>query len=195
MTKTPNLDNLDLVNPKDYGIKADKIYYFREDIRKKFDIGIKELELIGIRDGDILICSKIIKPLLKAREELMQHGLEIIIKDGYRSPELYKLAYQKRVAKEGSIITDKLFNLAEMPHKSGLVVDLGLLDSQSQEPVMFFNYNADGAEAWFIDFYKHKKDLESQKFQKVQDLLISTMIKCGFELGSKREVWHFDFVI
>lgn len=62
-----------LVNPVEYGINADKIYYYRSDIREKFDLSIEELESIGIKDDTILVSNKIIKPLLKAQKILEKH--------------------------------------------------------------------------------------------------------------------------
>jgi hypothetical protein len=63
-----------LVNPHNYGIQADQIYYYREDIREKYDITLEELEAIGIKDGIMMVSERIIKPLLKAQQILYKYG-------------------------------------------------------------------------------------------------------------------------
>ena len=181
------------VNPINFGIKADKIYYYREDISAKLDISIAELEAIGIIDGVIMINHKLIEPLIKVQSQLSSQGYDIVIKDGYRSPEVYKLAYEKRVIKDGLAETQKLLNMKTMPHASGLVVDLGLIDKITGDPIKFYDYKIDGSDAWFVDFYRQREDSVSQEYQKIQDLLIGTMLKYGFALGSKKEIWHFEF--
>jgi hypothetical protein len=63
--------NDEFVNPIDFGIMADKIYYFRSDIREKLNISIKELEDIGIKNGEILIKKMLIEPLLKVKKNYL----------------------------------------------------------------------------------------------------------------------------
>jgi D-alanyl-D-alanine dipeptidase len=182
-----------LVNPLDFDIAANKIYYYRQDIREKFDISIQELEDIGIKDGVILIDSALIKPLLNIQAQLAKHNLNFIIVDGYRSKELYQLAYSKRILSEGKTEIDKIFNMLEMPHLSGLVIDIGLLDLSTNQPVPFFDSKRDGKESWFIGFYKTSDNPNSAHFQNLQDLLITLFTSNGFKIGSKKEVWHFEY--
>ena len=180
------------VNPIEYGIKADKIYYYRQDIREKLNISIDELENIGIRDGLILVSLRIIEPLLKAQAIIRKSNMDIVIKDGYRSPDLYKLAYDKRVIIEGLEKTNLLLNMDKMPHSSGLVVDLGLINLETNEPVSFYSFKDDGTDSWFVDFYRDKQDPQSVEFQRIQDIMINAMLASGFKLGQKKEIWHFE---
>jgi hypothetical protein len=68
---------------------------------------LEELEAIGIKDGIMMVSERIIKPLLKAQQILHKYGYSIVIKDGYRSPEIYDLAYKKRVLKNKTLFTNK----------------------------------------------------------------------------------------
>jgi D-alanyl-D-alanine dipeptidase len=61
--------------------------------------------------------------------------------------------------------------------------------------VKFFDYQKDGSDAWFVGFYKNKNDELSCEYQRLQDLLITVMLRNGFKLGVKNEVWHFEFKI
>ncbi len=176
------------VNPIDYEIKADKIYYYREDIRTKLNISIEELENIDIRDGLILVSLRVIEPILKAQEIIRKSNMGIVIKDGYRSPELYKLAYDKRVAIHGQEQTDLLLNMDRMPHSSGLVVDLGLINLETNEPVSFYSFKNDKEASWFVDFYRDKQDPQSVEFQRIQDIMINAMLLSGFKLGKKKNL-------
>jgi D-alanyl-D-alanine dipeptidase len=45
---------------------------------------------------------------------------------------------------------------------------------------------------FFIDYYKDRDDSQSKKYQRLQGLLVDTMLGLGFRLGSKKEFWHFE---
>lgn len=186
--------NEDLVNPINYGIPAEKIYYFREEVREKFNISIEELESIGIHDGIIQIHKNLIKPLQKAQEILKMNSYGLSIIDGYRSSELYNLAYQKRLLLSGKENADNLMNMQSQPHASGLAVDVGLFSVDTKKPVFFFDSKQDGEGAYFVDFYKHTDTPQAKEFFRIQILLFDTMFQSGFSLGKKQEVWHFELV-
>ncbi len=178
-----------LVNVSDYGLKGINFYWTRKE---RFNLSEGELNSAGVMDADAYVSEVIIEPLKKANDIFMQHGYEILIKDAYRSPELYKLVQQKRYEINGKEYTDKLLNLETMPHSTGRVVDVSLVDLKSEEELMFRD-SADDPDGWFVDFYKNKTDAKSQEFQRLQDLLIETMTSVGFKLGGKREYWHFEY--
>ena len=79
-----------------------------------------------------------------------------------------------------------------MPHATGLAVDIGLLDLKTGKELMMRNKD-DDPEAYLIDYYRNKKDSQSAEFQRLQDILISTMTSVGFSVGEKGEFWHFEW--
>lgn len=178
-----------LVSLLDYGLKGINFYWTRKD---RFNLSEAELNSAGVFNDHAYVDEVIIFPLKEANNIFAKHGYELLIKDAYRSPELYKLIQQKRYEIHGKEHTDKLLNLETMPHSTGRVVDVSLVDIKSGEELMFRD-SADDPEAWFVDFYRDKADERSREFQRLQDLLIETMLSVGFKLGSKREFWHFEF--
>jgi D-alanyl-D-alanine dipeptidase len=131
-------------------------------------------------------------PPREIRDNLKKFGFEVFIKDGYRSKELYNLAYHKRLQKYKDDTPDKLMNMKEMPHATGLTVDIGLFDPITNKEVPT-RRKEDGPESLLFDFYRHKPDQESQNLQKLQDLLKEVMCKHGFEEGRLREYFHFNY--
>jgi len=180
--------NPDMINLADYGIRGINHYWLNRD---KFNISIAELRAAGV-EGNFAYINKSVVPAIQAvNDELRQHGLGIIVKDGYRSPELYKLVQQKRYELDGKENTDRTLNMVTMPHASGFVLDVNLYDLESGEELSLWN-RADWPDGIFVGFYKDKTDPDSRKFQELQDLLIDTMQRHGFKLGSKNEIWHFE---
>lgn len=156
-----------------------------------YGIDLAELENIGIHDDKAYVDEAVIPLLEKANEILVAHGYEIIVKDAYRSPELYKLIQAKRYVKFGKEQTDKILNTVSMPHSNGRTVDVGLLDLTSGEEVSMRN-KKDDPDNFFINYYRGKTDAESMEYQRLQDLLVETMTSLSFKLGSKQEFWHFE---
>ncbi len=138
------------------------------------------------------VSEKLIHPLQKVEETLSPFGYRIYIKEGYRSRSLYDIVYKKRVEKFGKEETDSLLNMEGIPHAEGLSVDVALWSLSDNQEVYLRNGN-DGVGALFINFYRNKPDTASQQYQELQDLVISTMMTCGFRLGTKREYFHFDY--
>lgn len=177
------------VNIKDVGLLGSNFYWHKYDAH-----GLtKEDILKGGVNADIVYIRKEIAPLLKnAEKEIFEKtGYRIYIKEGYRSKKLYEIIFEKRVLKYGIEETQKLLNMQDMPHASGKTVDICLWDEKLNKEVYLRNSN-DGTDALFVDFYKNKNDAESKKYQGLQDILISTMLNNGFELGSKKEYFHFN---
>lgn len=179
----------DLVNLADYGLKGINFYWTRKE---RFNLSEEELNSADVFDASAYVDKAIIDPLKKANNIFSQDGYELLVKDAYRSPELYKLVQKKRYEIHGKEHTDKLLNLETMPHSTGRVIDVSLIDMKSGEELKFRD-SADDPDGWFIDFYRDKTDAQSKEFQRLQDLLIKTMVSVGFQLGSKREFWHFEF--
>ena len=178
-----------LVNIADFGIKGANYYWTRSG---RYKISKEELGNAGVFDGNAYLDKELIVPLQKANEKLSNLGLELIVKDAHRTPGLYKLAEKKLYEYQGKDKTDKLLNMIHMPHATGLAVDIGLIDLKTGEELKMRDSN-DDPEAYFIDFYRGKTDLSSKEFQRLQDILISTMISVGFLVGTKGEFWHFEW--
>jgi D-alanyl-D-alanine dipeptidase len=179
----------ELVNVADYGMNGINYYYTRRD---KFGLSLKELSAVGVTNNSAYVDKSIIPALQKVREELLKKGYDIIVKDAYRSPELYKLVQRKRYERDGKENTDKTFNAIAMPHASGLAVDINLVDPKTGTEVKMWDKTdwPDGAK---IDFYKDRTDAKGKTYHRLQTLLIETMLKNGFALGGLREFWHFNY--
>jgi D-alanyl-D-alanine dipeptidase len=178
-----------MINATESGIKSMNYYWNRKE---KFNLTVEELRKCGVEGDFAYINEDLIEPLKSVNDDLKEHGLGIMIKDGYRSPALYQLVKQKRYEIDGKENTDRTLNAEKMTHASGYVVDVNLYDLETGEELLLWD-RKDWPDAAFIDFYAKKTDEESIKFQTFQTLLIQTMLSKGFELGLKNEFWHFSF--
>ncbi len=178
-----------LVSVRKAGLRQINYYWTKQE---ELSITAEELSAAGVDGNDTYLRLEVIEPLKTANKKLKKHGFELIVKDGYRSPELYHLAHRKRTARWGKEATERLLNMERMPHASGLVVDVNLVDLQTGKEVKMRDPKDDDQGAQFIGFYKDRTDVRSQEFERRQDLLIGTMLSVGFELGVKREFWHFE---
>jgi len=183
------MKDLGFVNTAAYGIKGVNYYWTR---RERFGITEEELREASVADGDAYVAERIIGPLRDANAKLREHGFELIVKDGYRPPALYRLIQRKRYETRGKEETDLLLNMETMPHASGYVVDVNLVRLDTGEEAMLRDSNDDPG-AFFIDFYRSRDDPKGWEFQRLQDLLMETMLSCGFRIGVKREYWHFEY--
>ena len=182
---------MNLVNLNEYGIKSINYYWER---RRKFNISEQELHAIGISGDYAQVDKRLIPKLKEANKLFAKHGYEIIVKDGYRSKELYDLVRQKRYDLDGKENTDKTFSTGTNPHSTGLVVDINLVRLDDGKEVRMWN-KADWPDGIFTNFYKDKKDPKSLGYQKLQDMLIKTMLELGFKLGKRKEFHHFELVV
>lgn len=178
---------MDLVRPDDYGIPS-RHYYFLE--RERFDLSLAELASVGVSDDSCRVDRSIIPALQVAGAEFDRRGYKLLIKDGYRSPELYRLVHAKRLARYGREHTEKLLNIERMIHASGRVVDIDVtkLDGSAIQ----FRAGEDGIPAHIYGYYQGKHDACSQRFQRHQDLLRDVMFGLGFVFGTLAEYWHFE---
>ena len=179
---------MNLVKLSDFNIKSINYYWERKD---KFNLTETELATVGVINNDVMVDSSLIPKLQKANELFKPLGYELIVKDAYRSKELYNLVRQKRYENDGQEITDKTFSKNRMPHATGLVIDVNLIDLKTKQEVEIWD-KKDWPDGIFVDYYKDKKDLKSKQYQKLQNLLIKNMQKAGFRLGDKKEFHHFE---
>ncbi len=171
------------------GIKGYNYYWAN---RARLGITKEELAAVGITDGYAYVRHEVVVALIAVQDVLEGEGYHLLVKDGYRTEAAYRLAYAKSVEREGQELADAKFNLDDMPHATGLVVDLGLIDRVTRQEVYLRNGAQDAEGAWRVGFYADKDDPESQEFLRLQNLLIGSMLAAGFVLGSKEEIWHFE---
>jgi D-alanyl-D-alanine dipeptidase len=181
---------VNLVKSTDYGIKGVNYYWTR---RERYNLTEAELIAAGLTDGDAYIDESLVEPLRRANTEFKRLGYEIIIKDGYRSPDVYKLVQAKRYALQGREVVDSFLNVERAVHATGRAVDISLLDLKTGEE-LYFRDGKDDPGAYFIDYYKNHTDAAGREFQRRQDMLISTMLGSGLVLGTKNEYWHFELI-
>lgn len=179
-----------LVNITEYKLKGSNFYWNKH---AQYDITLDELLAIGVTDDTVLVHRDLIAPLQAVNRDLEKAGYSLYIKEGYRSAELYKLVYEKRVVKFGKEKTDQLLNMQDMPHSTGKSVDVTLVNIVTNTEVYLRN-GKDDPEAFFIDFYRNKTNSESKLYQQRQDLLINTMTAHGFTLGKLNEYFHFNYI-
>jgi len=179
----------DLVFVEDYDLLGENYYW-----RTKDRWGITEQELIaaGQPDQRVRVHPEIIPPLQKVERVLEPHGYRLYISEGYRSVQLYQLIYQKRVERYGQEQADRLINMESMPHATGKTVDALLWNIQSKQQERLHDPK-DGIDSLFINFYQSNTDEQSQNYQRLQELLISTMLNNGFQLGPRQEYFHFNY--
>jgi len=181
---------MNLVKTDDYGVKGINYYWVR---REMYDLSIEELNSVGVFDEYAYVDESIIDPLLSAQKSLEHLGYQLIVKDAYRSPELYQLVFQKRSKKFGEEQTKKILNTITMPHTKGTVVDVNLIDKNTGKELQLRD-KGDGTNAFFVGYYKNSSNDQHKEFNRLQELLANTMLTNGFKFGTKNEFWHFEYV-
>ncbi len=179
----------DLVYIDDYGLLGSNFYW-----HKYATHGLTKEDIMqaGLKDDRVRVSKQIIDKLAAIDQKLQEKGWRLYIKEGYRSEEIYKIVYQRRVEKYGKEVTDSILNMNTMPHALGLSVDVAIWDTKENKEI-HMRRSEDGVPALFIDFYKNKKDEGSQQCQELQDYLGKLMMLNGFRIGTKREYFHFDY--
>src|SRR6185312_505682 len=148
---------------------------------------------VGLEDHRVFVHKDIIQLLISVDKEFQKRNFRLYVKEGYRSKALYEIVYTKRVKMFGKEETDRVLNMKDMPHASGKTVDISLIDMSSNELVEIRD-KSHGTDALFINFYRNKNDENSKRYQELQDYILQVMTKHGFELGTKKEYFHFNFV-
>lgn len=179
----------ELVFLDSYGIKGINFYW---DRRKQYGFSEEDLIAVGISNNRVRTHPSIVEPLYNVNQYLQENGLCLFVKEGYRPPALYDLAYERKVAMSGVDVANRLFDMNRRPHATGLSVDVVLWDISLDKEVFLRDGN-DGIDAMFVDYYKDARDEKSQRFHNLQATLITAMQEKGFRLGQKLEYWHFDY--
>jgi D-alanyl-D-alanine dipeptidase len=179
----------EMVYIDEYGLRGSNFYW-----HKYADKGLSKEDIlsVGLTDDRVQVNKKIVKPLLAVQSELQMKGYGLFIKEGYRSKSLYEIVYQRRCEKFGKEETDRLLNMATMPHAQGTSVDVALWDLENDKEI-YLRRTEDGIDACFFGFYENKADEQSRRLYDLQKMLAEVMKKHGFVFGSKREYFHFDY--
>lgn len=180
---------MNLVYVDEFGLLGSNYYWHH---RRRLNIDETALIEQGLTNDRVQVDQAIISALQSADEKLSKQGYRLYIKDGYRSEGVYRLAFQSRSQQFGAEQTHRVMNMQDMPHAKGQTVDVALWDPVTNTEIEMRN-KAHGTEAMFINFYKNKPDSISRRYQELQELVINTMLEVGFNLGKKREYFHFTF--
>ena len=180
-----------LVSTESFGIKGINYYWVRKDL---FGFTKDELKSVGVLNNLAYVHSDIIESLAFAQRTLQLAGFELLVKDAYRSPELYKMIVEKRSKQFGVEETVRLFNLVDMPHATGLAVDVNLISLETTEEVDLRDKTVSD-KAYFVNYYKTSLHPKAGLYQSLQDTLARAMHNAGFKYGKKLEYWHFDYSI
>lgn len=179
----------DLVYIDEYGLLGSNFYWHKYETH-----GLCKEDILnaGLTDDRVQVSKQIIDVLIAVDAEFQKRGWRLYIKEGYRSEALYKIVYERRVAKYGKEITDTILNINTMPHATGLTVDVSIWDIETGTEI-FMRKKEDGVPAFFVDFYRDKLDADSMRCQELQDFVGEIMMRHGFRLASKREYFHYDY--
>lgn len=180
---------IDLVYIDNYGLLGSNFYW-----HKYATHGLSKEDIInaGLTDDRVQVSEKISPILVAIDKDLQKKGWRLYIKEGYRSEAVYKIVYERRVAKYGKEITDTLLNITTMPHSTGLTVDVAIFDIATNTEI-FMRKREEGLPAFFIHYHRGKSDVESKKCQELQDYIAEIMMRHGFRFGIRKEYFHFDY--
>lgn len=180
---------LNLVDIRSFGIEGINFYWAN---RERYNISLEELEAAGVIDDGVYLDASLVEPLKKVNEILKPQGYKIFVKDAYRSPELYRLAFDKRSQMEGG--NTFLLNMERMPHSWGKVVDVTLADLVTGQELKMRDNKLDPDGGYKFGYYADKKDPESLEYHILQKIMMDAMFAAGFTLGLKEEFWHFELL-
>lgn len=128
--------------------------------------------------------------LLEVRAEVRKHGYNLVVRDGFRSVYLYQAIAAHR--RQKGLRVEGLFNLKDMPHATGLAVDVSLETLDENPKPVWIRLATDGPNGEKFGFYAGKQDEQSRAFHQRQQMLLQAFARQNFELGSLRECWHFQ---
>lgn len=179
----------DLIYIDEHGLMGSNFYWHKHEAH-----GLSKEDVLraGLENERVQVSATLIPLLQEVDRELQGQGMRLYVKEGYRSKELYRVVYDRRVEKYGKEAADRLLNINSMPHALGLSVDVTLYDTNTDTEVQLRN-KEDGIEALFISFYRDRHDDSSRRYQELQDMLAALMLRHGFRIGKRREYFHFDY--
>lgn len=164
-------------------------YYFGDGGKR---IGLVEMDLcrVGHEDDNLWVHPDVFVALERVREDIMDHGYDIVIHDAWRSVALCKLLLEKH--RQANLGTLELMSQKSFPHATGLAVDAILFCPQTEKEIWLRDHPKHGNASTKYGFYANAKDPDGQRYDRLQKLLVRTFHNHGFRLGAKQEYWHFE---
>ncbi len=152
------------------------------------DNDLKRLFIAEI--NEIYVSPLLIPKLVMVKEAFRTHNIGLVIKDGFRSLELYKMIIEMRRRKgqqvEGIISTDRF------PHATGLAVDVTLFDLRTGKDIWNRDEVKDGQGSRFLNFYQSATDEIGRNFHRIQTLMKEIFGRSDMVAGQLNEVWHWE---
>lgn len=186
---------MNLVNISEYGISG-KLYYVQANNLTKYNITSEDLATIGIFNDDVFVAEEVALKLVKINKVLSLKWLELVIKDGYRSSELYELVYNKRCEIYWKDDTDKIFNMDRKIHATGYAIDVIIAIKWWNDIPTKFGSHGDmakyGQEQYELNFFKNSSNPEEQEMHNNRMKLYTLMTSHGFTLWTLNEYWHYE---
>ena len=91
-------ESTDLVYIDNYHLLGSNFYWHKYEA---YGMTKEDILQAGLTSDRVQVSEKIIDTLVAIDQEMQKHGWRLYIKEGYRSEALYKVVYEKRVAKFG----------------------------------------------------------------------------------------------
>ncbi len=187
-----------LVNIKKYDIRG-KLYYLQPSNLLKYNITSNDLLDINILNDDVFVAEEVISQLIKINSLLLLEWLELIVKDGYRSLELYELVYRKRCEIFWKDDTDKILNMDRKIHATGYAIDVSLAFIWGDELLTKFGSHGENAkynqEQYDINFFQDSLQPEEQIMHTNRMKLYHLKIQHWFVLWTLNEYWHYELLV
>ena len=161
----------------------------------KFGITARELELLDILDERAYLTEYACLQLQKIDRELRTIWLRLVIKDAYRSKELYELIYHKRVAALGKEDTDKILNTkGDYPHSTWNTVDVTIVSTSDKKPLQFYLpiENRELQVASRATDYYEKGDSEEEKLVHHNRMILKDIMQKYWFEWIAHEYRHFN---
>ena len=160
---------------------------------ERYYISSEELVSTGVIGPEIMVHPDIVDPLMVANRNLFEsNGLVLSVKEGFRPPALYHLVYRKKVERDGEKAANAIYNITDMPHASGRVVDVVLFDPNLGQEV-WMRDGTYGDQAKFFGFHALAGEVPNEIYHGLQLLMAQTMQGVGFRFGSREEYFHWEY--
>lgn len=186
-----------LVNISDYWIRW-KLYYVQANNLQKYNISTEDLVDIGVYNDDVFVAEEVAIKLVGINNSLSEEWLELVVKDWYRSSELYELVYRKRCEIFGKEDTDKILNMDRKIHATWYAIDISIALIWWDDLPTKFGSHGDkakyGQEQYDLNFFKNSSDPEEQEMHNNRMKLYDLMINHGFVLWTLKEYWHYELL-
>lgn len=141
-------------------------------------------------ENEIFVSPMLVPKLILVKAAFERLGIGLIIKDGFRSLELYQMIINAR-RKEGKQV-EGLISTDCFPHATGLAVDVTLYNLETGVDIWNRDEKKDGPGSRYMNFYKNATDKAGREFHRIQTVMFETFGQYGIVSGSKKEVWHVE---